>query len=194
MASPSPCRVGVQRLTQPGPGVQTEGWGLARGLACLPLSRSTQPSARRPAWLRRGRSRSSRGHRPQRSRLGGRRAGHDQRRRWRRARGGRGHARARCGRVGRGDRGPAPWRVTPHPIRRRAGRAESLQRTPSPQPPGGRVSAVSALSLLSSPCPSPHGTVRKQARRAPRRGEGRLPGSEAGLQPCRGVCSGNQTA
>ena len=132
VASPSPCRVGVQRLTQPGPGVQTEGWGFARGLACLLLSRSTQPSARRPAWLRRGRSRSSRGHRPQRSPLGGRRPVT--------TRGAVGGARgAGGGRAcavrprGRGDRGPAPWRLTPHPVPRRAGRAESLQRTPSPQ-------------------------------------------------------------
>lgn len=113
-------------------------WGPDRGLgACagtgLPPALQEHPAQRwRPAWLRRGRSRSSRGHRPQRSPLGGRRPVT--------TRGAVGGARgAGGGRAcavrprGRGDRGPAPWRLTPHPVPRRAGRAESLQRTPSPQ-------------------------------------------------------------
>lgn len=150
---PSPCRVGVQRLTQPGPGVQTEGWGLRGDWACLPLSRE-HPAQRSAAGLAAAGAESElKGTQAPAQPTGGRRAGHDQRRRWRRARAG-GDARARCGRVGAVTEAPPPG-GSPHPIRRRAGRrAESLQRTPSPQPPGGRVSAVSALSLLSSPCPS----------------------------------------
>ena len=58
---------------------------------------------------------------------------HDLRSRWRCAREA-GDAHARCGCTGRGDRGPAPWRVTPRPHPEAGvGRAESLQRTPSPQ-------------------------------------------------------------
>ena len=63
-----------------------------------------------------------------------------------------------------GDRGPAPPAGQPH-APSRGGGGEGREPAAHPQPPGGRVSAVSALSLLSSSCPSPHGTVRKQARR-----------------------------
>ena len=63
-----------------------------------------------------------------------------------------------------GDRGPAPPAGQPH-APSRGGGGEGREPAAHPQPPGGRVSAVSALSLLSSSCPSPHGTVRKQAGR-----------------------------